>query len=232
MMKVIVTSISILALITVSACASQNANDDQSTEWTRTPVPATATPIPITKSTKQPKEESMLGSLNPPDGGLDTAKDYGAIIETNKGNIVLELFVDDAPLTVENFINLSRMGFYNDNLFHRVIDNFMIQTGSGPDGNGVPYRIKDELTANRRHDGPGIVSMANIGQPDTGGGQFYITHVATPHLDGFTPDGAPKPCAASSVSCHAVFGKVIDGQSVVDAIAQNDRIETVRITEK
>ena len=231
MIKVILTSITILAVILVSACASQNENDVQSTEWTRTPVPATATPILNTKSTTKTEEESMLGSLNPPDGSLNTEKDYGAIIETNKGNIVLELFVDDAPLTVENFINLSRSGFYNDNLFHRVIDNFMIQTGSGRDGNGVPYRIKDELNAKRRHDGPGVVSMANIGQPDTGGGQFFITHVATPHLDGFTPDGARKPCAAGSVSCHAVFGKVIEGQEVVNAIAQNDRIKTVRITE-
>ena len=100
MIKVILTSITILAVILVSACASQNENDVQSTEWTRTPVPATATPILNTKSTTKTEEESMLGSLNPPDGSLNTEKDYGAIIETNKGNIVLELFVDDAPLTV------------------------------------------------------------------------------------------------------------------------------------
>jgi peptidyl-prolyl cis-trans isomerase B (cyclophilin B) len=137
-------------------------------------------------------------------------------IATNRGAIEIELFEDDAPNTVASFISLAEKGFYNGILFHRVIADFMVQggdpTGTGTGGPG--YRFKDEISK-RKHDGPGVLSMANAG-PNTNGSQFFITHVATPHLDGK----------------HAVFGKVTKGMNVVNAIKQGDKMTTVTVTRK
>ena len=116
-----------------------------------------------------------------------------AKIITNKGDINLALFAEETPLTVANFSNLSTKGFYNNLIFHRVIDNFMIQGGC-PIGTGVGgpgYQFEDEFTHKLKHDSPGIISMANAG-PGTNGSQFFITHTPTPHLDGH----------------HTIFGKV------------------------
>ncbi|HMO02480.1 MAG TPA: peptidylprolyl isomerase [Oligoflexia bacterium] len=137
-----------------------------------------------------------------------------AKIETSKGNIELNLYAAEAPATVANFVNLARKGFYNGLKFHRVIANFMIQGGDPRgDGTGGPgYKFADEFSPNLKHDGPGILSMANAG-PATNGSQFFITHVATPWLDGK----------------HTVFGKVIKGQEVVDSIAQGDQIIKISI---
>jgi len=160
----------------------------------------------------------------PPTGALDTSKDYTATFKTEKGDFVIELFDDEAPLTVENFVNLSRIGFYDGSTFHRVIAGFMAQGGTGADGGGPGYRIKDEFSPNRLHDGPGVLSMANAG-PNTGSSQFFITYEATPHLDGK----------------HSVFGKVIEGMDVVNSISvrdpgtatePGDEIHTIEITEK
>ena len=137
-----------------------------------------------------------------------------ATIKTNKGDISVEFFDDDAPQTVSNFINLAERGYYDGVKFHRVIDNFMIQTGD-PKGNGTGgpgYEFEDECTPSRRHDSPGVLSMANRG-PATNGSQFFITHLPTPHLDGK----------------HTVFGKVTTGQDVVDAIAQGDSMTAIEI---
>ncbi len=141
-----------------------------------------------------------------------------AQIKTSKGNINLYLFYKEAPLTVSNFINLSKRGFYNNLTFHRVINDFMIQGGC-PIGNGTGgpgYDFKDEFHLNKKHDKPGILSMANSG-PNTNGSQFFITHVETPWLDGH----------------HTVFGTVIDekDQMVVDSISEGDIIESVNIEE-
>jgi peptidyl-prolyl cis-trans isomerase B (cyclophilin B) len=137
-------------------------------------------------------------------------------IETNRGRIVLELAEDDAPNTVANFVNLAEKGFYNGVAFHRVLANFMIQggdpTGTGRGGPG--YVIADEFSPNLKHV-RGVISMANAG-PNTGGSQFFITHVPCPHLDGK----------------HAVFGRVVDGMDVVDSIRQGDRIEKVTVDRK
>jgi peptidyl-prolyl cis-trans isomerase B (cyclophilin B) len=134
-----------------------------------------------------------------------------AEIVTNRGTIVLELFAADAPLTVHSFMTLARRGFYNGSLFHRVVPNFVIQGGTAGNGGGGPgYSLRDEL-APRRHT-RGALSMAHSG-PDTGGSQFFITHSAQPHLDGL----------------HTVFGRVVEGMDVVDAIIQGDRMEAVRI---
>ena len=137
-------------------------------------------------------------------------------LHTNKGAIVLELAEDDAPNTVANFVSLAEKGFYNGVVFHRVIADFMIQggdpTGTGRGGPG--YVIADEFSPRLRH-ARGVLSMANAG-PNTGGSQFFITHVACPHLDGK----------------HAVFGRVIEGMDVVDSIRQGDRIEKVTVDRK
>jgi len=139
-----------------------------------------------------------------------------ASIETTKGPINLTLFADRAPVTVANFVNLARRGYYDGLAFHRVIDDFMIQGGCPQgDGRGGPgYQFEDEFDPSLRHDGPGVLSMANAG-PGTNGSQFFITHVPTDWLD----------------DRHSVFGRVQgdEDQAVVDAIGQGDRIEKVTI---
>lgn len=138
-----------------------------------------------------------------------------ATIQTNRGNIELELTPDKTPVTVANFVNLAQHGYYNGVKFHRVINDFMVQGGdpTGTGAGGPGYRFEDEFDASLKHDGPGVLSMANAG-PGTNGSQFFITHVATPWLNGK----------------HSVFGKVIKGQDVVNSIKQGDSIEKVTIT--
>ncbi len=140
-----------------------------------------------------------------------------ATIETNKGTIRVELHADKVPKTVANFEKLVGDGFYDGLKFHRVIGDFMIQTGC-PKGTGTGdagYKFDDEFHADLKHDGPGVLSMANSG-PNTNGSQFFITHVATSHLD----------------NKHSVFGRVIDGQDVVNSVAQGDKMEKVTVTEE
>ncbi len=139
-----------------------------------------------------------------------------AIMQTNKGAINITLFADQTPVTVANFVNLAKRGYYNGLKFHRVINDFMIQGGC-PDGNGMGgpgYEFEDEFSKDLRHDKPGILSMANAGRA-TNGSQFFITHVPTPHLDGN----------------HTVFGAVVssEDQKVVDSIVKGDIIEKVTI---
>jgi cyclophilin family peptidyl-prolyl cis-trans isomerase len=133
-----------------------------------------------------------------------------ATIETNHGTFRVELFEDRAPETAGNFMKLAGSGFYDGVVFHRVIDGFMIQ-GGDPDGTGrggPGYTIPDDFPPELQHDDPGVLSMANAG-PDTGGSQFFITLAATPWLD----------------DRHAVFGRVVEGMDVVEAIG---RVETGR----
>ncbi len=140
-----------------------------------------------------------------------------ATITTNKGAIKVELFTEQAPKTTENFIKLVKDGFYDGLSFHRVIADFMVQAGcpQGTGTGGPGYQFDDEPGALALpHDAPGRLSMANAG-PNTNGSQFFITHVATPHLDGK----------------HGVFGQVLEGQDVVDAIAQGDSMEKVEISD-
>jgi peptidyl-prolyl cis-trans isomerase B (cyclophilin B) len=140
-----------------------------------------------------------------------------ATIVTNRGTIRLKLHADKAPKTVANFEKLAGQGFYNGLKFHRVIADFMIQTGcpQGTGTGGPGYKFADEFHKDLKHVGPGVLSMANAG-PNTNGSQFFITHVATPWLDGK----------------HSVFGQVIDGQDVVNAIRQGDRMEKVTVAEE
>ncbi|MDB4624440.1 peptidylprolyl isomerase [Rubripirellula sp.] len=137
-----------------------------------------------------------------------------AIFETSKGTIRLELFEEQTPKTVGNFETLCGKEYYDGLTFHRVIPDFMVQGGC-PDGTGSGgpgYKFEDEFDPALRHDAPGVFSMANAG-PNTNGSQFFITHVPCPHLD----------------DRHSVFGKVIEGQDVVDSIEQGDIMSTVRV---
>lgn len=139
-----------------------------------------------------------------------------AIFDTNRGPIRVDLHADKAPVTVANFANLAKRGFYDGLKFHRVIDNFMVQGGcpQGTGTGGPGYRFEDEFDGSLRHSEPGVLSMANAG-PGTNGSQFFITHVETPWLDGK----------------HSVFGKVqgSDDQKVVNAVKQGDAINSVTI---
>lgn len=139
-----------------------------------------------------------------------------ATIQTTKGAIRITLFPDKAPLTVLNFVNLSKKGFYDGLAFHRVIPDFMIQGGCplGTGTGGPGYRFADEFSPDLRHNKPGVLSMANAG-PGTNGSQFFITHVPTPWLD----------------NKHTIFGAVVDekDQAVVNSIAQGDRIKSITI---
>jgi peptidyl-prolyl cis-trans isomerase B (cyclophilin B) len=140
-----------------------------------------------------------------------------ATIDTSRGKIKLKLHDDKAPKTVANFEKLAKQGFYNGLKFHRVIENFMVQTGcpEGTGRGGPGYKFADEFHSSLKHSGPGVLSMANAG-PNSNGSQFFITHCATPHLDGK----------------HSVFGQVTEGQDVVNAIKQGDVMKSVDVTDE
>ena len=153
----------------------------------------------------------------PPAMKIDTAKKYTATFQTSKGKIVVDLFAKDAPVTVNNFVFLADEGFYNGTIFHRVIPDFMIQGGDpqGTGRGGPGYKFEDELGGDKPRHQMGTLSMANAG-PNTNGSQFFITHKATPWLDGK----------------HTVFGQVREGQDVVNAIRKDDVLEKVTIEVK
>ena len=146
----------------------------------------------------------------------ESAPAVNAVLKTSKGNIKLQLFADRTPITVANFVNLAKRGYYDGLTFHRVIPNFMIQGGCphGTGTGGPGYRFEDECMPALKHDAPGKLSMANAG-PGTNGSQFFITHVETPWLDGR----------------HTVFGTVVDAddQAVVDAIEVGDTIVSIEL---
>ena len=147
---------------------------------------------------------------------IDVSKQYTATFETSRGTIVCNLFTKDAPKTVNNFVFLARDGFYVGTIFHRVIANFMIQ-GGDPEGTGrggPGYRFEDETKGNPNKHKVGSLSMANAG-PNTNGSQFFITHIVTDWLDGK----------------HTVFGEVVSGQDVVNAVQQGDELKKVTISE-
>ena len=152
----------------------------------------------------------------PPEMQIDATKDYTVSIETNRGTIELTLNPQHAPQTVNNFVFLAKQGYYDGVKFHRVIADFMIQTGdpTGTGRGGPGYRFGDECKGNPLKHERGVISMANAG-PNTNGSQFFITHVATPHLNGK----------------HTVFGKVTSGLDIVDAIEQGDVMESVTVGE-
>lgn len=143
----------------------------------------------------------------PPAMQIDPAKKYKARLETDKGTMVIDLFADKAPMTVNNFVFLAREGFYEGIIFHRVIADFMAQSGdpTGSGSGGPGYRFGDEFDPSLKHDKPGVLSMANAG-PATNGSQFFITHVPTPWLNGK----------------HSIFGQVVEGLDVLMSIPPRD----------
>ena len=162
--------------------------------------------------TPAPKPKSYS---EPPSMTIDTSKQYVATIETEKGNIVLELFASDVPMTVNNFVFLARDGFYDSTTFHRVISGFMAQ-GGDPTGTGTGnpgYFFPDEFTEHKHV--TGALSMANSG-PDTNGCQFFITYAPQPHLDGK----------------HSVFGQLIEGMDVLKKLENGSVIKRIAIEER
>ena len=168
-----------------------------------------------------------------------------ANIETNKGKIIVQLFPEEAPLTVANFITLAEgtnskvtdslkgKKFYDGITFHRVIKDFMIQ-GGDPLGNGQGgpgYKFYDEFNPKLRHDSKGVLSMANSGF-NTNGSQFFITYKPTPWLDAYTNENQLKDCSNPRVGCHSVFGKVVSDLDVLDSIANSDVIKKITIVKK
>ena len=147
---------------------------------------------------------------SPPQMIIDPKKKYTATFKTEKGDFVVELYADKTPKTVNNFVFLAREKFYDGVTFHRVIGDFMAQAGdpTGTGTGGPGYKFADEFHPALRHDGPGILSMANAG-PGTNGSQFFITHRATPHLD----------------NKHSVFGRVVQGLDVMLAIPEREPMD-------
>ena len=178
------------------------------------PTPAVAPTLPAGASTAigggPVKQFINIGGVtiaqysNVPPITIDVTAQYTATIRTNLGSMVIELFADHAPVTVNNFIFLANDGFYNGMIFHRVIPSFMIQGGdpTGPGTAGPGYRFQDEIVAGLTFDQPGRLAMANSG-PGTNGSQFFVTTVPTPHLNG----------------AHTIFGQIVEGQDVADAIS-------------
>jgi cyclophilin family peptidyl-prolyl cis-trans isomerase len=181
-----------------------------------TPPPPTPTPEPVTPAldpsgvrllADMPPEERADLFNTPPAMQLEPGKDYQARIATDKGDIVVDLFEEQAPNTVNNFVVLAGLGFYDNTTFHRVIENFMAQAGdpTATGAGGPGYRFADEFSPELRHDSEGVLSMANAGR-NTNGSQFFITFEPTPWLD----------------DMHTVFGKVIEGMDVVKSISLRD----------
>jgi len=153
---------------------------------------------------------------NPPAMQIDPQKTCRVTIETNRGDMELELYPEYAPKTVNNFVFLAQEGFYDGLVFHRVISDFMIQGGdpTGTGSGGPGYKFEDEVAENPLRHETGVISMANAG-PNTNGSQFFITHSPQQHLDGM----------------HTVFGKVVEGQEIVNAIQQGDRMVKVMVSD-
>lgn len=168
-----------------------------------------------TASSESAPTQKPMSYPEPPVMTIDTSKQYTATIETEKGNLVLELFTSDVPVTVNNFAFLAREGFYDDTTFHRVIPDFMAQggdpTGTGTGGPG--YKFADEFTEHTHV--TGALSMANSG-PNTNGSQFFITYAAQPHLDNH----------------HSVFGQLVDGMDILKVLKNGDTITRITIEEK
>jgi len=173
-------------------------------------VIAVVVAVVIARIPEKPKTYSA-----PPPMTIDTSKQYTATIETEKGNLVLELFASDVPMTVNNFVFLARHGFYDGLTFHRVVPDFVVQGGCPiGDGTGGPgYRFDDEITEHTHV--AGALSMANSGA-NTNGSQFFITYTPQHHLDGR----------------HSVFGQLVDGMDVMESIEQGDVMIRIIIEEK
>ena len=210
-------------LVLAMACGSDDGDTSEPESGGAAPAAQVDQPQSCEDNTLKSASKSYSA---PPPMSIDPDKSYTAIFcMEGGGQFTIELFAKEAPNTVNSFVFLAREQFYNGTTFHRVLANFMAQggdpTGKGTGGPG--YRFDNELTPLRRHDGPGILSMANSGISNgrgTNGSQFFITFIPTPSLDGYNPDGTAKDC--SEGSCHTVFGRVIEGMDVVNGISLRD----------
>ncbi len=229
-MRITTIAAFLIALLVFAACVLPTSSPEATTapgqdspttpaEGTAQATPAaqaaTATPAgPASSPTAEPpptptivsaRQASRTQYSSAPAMALETASDYVAEFRTNYGNFRVDLLETETPDTVNNFVFLARQGFYDGLIFHRVIENFMIQGGdpTGTGAGGPGYRFRDEIVAGLVFDSPGKLAMANAG-PGTNGSQFFITTVPTPHLNG----------------AHTIFGVVTEGQSVVDAISR------------
>ena len=218
------------SLLLSLALACGGNGDTDSTDGDSPPPPSAAVQSPPPRETPTPAKRTQWDVAPPM--RIDASKQYSAIFTMERGGTFeIELFADKAPKTVNNFVFLTREGFYDGSTFHRVIPGFMAQggdpTGTGTGGPG--YEFANEFHPDLRHSGPGILAMANSGR-DTNGSQFYITfsEQPIPRLDGLNLDGTPKLCTPpgtppdSAVSCHSVFGEVVRGMDVVLGIRERD----------
>ena len=249
---VFVFLVSLLAVGAFAACGSgeEEAVEPTGIASTTAEKAAAAAPAntPVTRRTPVPAPKEPAVRMKQydsyPDMSVDPDKSYTATFELAKGGeFKVELYAKEAPKTVNSFVFLARDGFYDGVTFHRVIDGFMAQggdpTGTGTGGPG--YSFENEVSPLRRHDTPGTLSMANSGGTASNGSQFFITFVPTPPLDGYEADGTAKDCSQRGVSCHTVFGRVVDGMDVVNSISirdpatsrtPGDAIKTITITEE
>ena len=224
-----------IAMLALAACSSDGDGADSE------PVP-TIQPAAFAETTRVRKQYDA-----PPPMTIDPNKKYTAtFVLGGSRRFVVELYPKEAPVTVNSFVFLAREGYYDQVMFHRVIAGFMAQAGdpTGTGSGGPGYTFENEPSQIRRHDGPGVLSMANAGIRNgsgTNGSQFFITFVATPQLDGYTSEGILKDCSRPNTSCHTVFGRVIDGLDVVLGIkvrnpdtdrVLGERIETITIDEE
>ena len=198
------------ALLVIS-CGETEPTPTPTASPSSSPTPAqepspSPTPAPEPQATPESAPEVKIMKWDsPPPMIIDTGKKYTAIMETEKGKLVLELFAKDVPKTVNNFVFLAREGYFDGTTFHRVLPDFMVQ-GGDPTGTGTGhpgYRFEDEFTDHSH--GTGALSMANSG-PNTNGSQFFITYRPTPHLDGK----------------HSVFGQLVEGMDVLQSITPRD----------
>ena len=211
-----------LLLSLALACGSNG--DTDSTNGDSPPTAAVQSPPP--QETPTPAKRTQWDVAPPM--RIDANKQYSAVFTMERGGTFeVELFADNAPKTVNNFVFLAREGFYDGSTFHRVIPGFMAQggdpTGTGTGGPG--YQFDNEFHPDLRHFGPGILAMANAGMSGgrgTNGSQFYITYSEQHRLDGLNLDGTAKPCQQTGVSCHSVFGEVVRGMDVVEGIRERE----------
>jgi cyclophilin family peptidyl-prolyl cis-trans isomerase len=201
-MKILIRTFIGVSLIIVGLLSISCGDSEPTSTPVSTPTPSATTPATIPQSIPEVKKMQWD---SPPEMMIDTSKKYTAIIETEKGNLVIELFAKDVPVTVNNFVFLAREGYYDGTTFHRVLPDFMAQGGdpTGTGSGGPGYRFEDEFTSHTHV--AGTISMANSGA-NTNGSQFFITYEPTPWLDGK----------------HSVFGQLLEGMDVLKSLTPRD----------
>ena len=244
--------VAILALGLLAACGSgeEEAAEPTGIASTSAEKAAAAKPAdtPVTRRTPVPAPKEPIVRRKQYDSypamTINTEKSYTATFELEKGGqFEVELYAKEAPKTVNSFVFLARDGFYDGVTFHRVIQDFMAQGGdpTGTGSGGPGYSFENEVSLERRHDAPGTLSMANSGGAASNGSQFFITFIPTAFLDGYEADGTAKDCSQRGVSCHTVFGRVVEGMDVVNSLSlrdpqtartPGDAIKTITITEE